>query len=65
MRFLNPSRSQADAGRIGYEGRDIHIPYGEAGSGPIAKGILDTIVGIQTGDIPHEWSVIANADKAA
>jgi branched-chain amino acid aminotransferase len=52
-------------GRIGYEGRDIEIPYGEAGSGPIAKGVLDTIVGIQTGEIPHEWSVIANDVKKA
>jgi branched-chain amino acid aminotransferase len=27
--------------------------------GPIAKATLDRIVGIQTGEIEHEWSVIA------
>jgi branched-chain amino acid aminotransferase len=51
--------------RIGYEGRDIVIPTGPAGLGPIAKGVLDTIVGIQTGEIEHEWSVVANEPKTA
>lgn len=46
--------------RIGYEGRDIVIPTGPEGLGAIAKVALDTIVGIQTGQIEHEWSVIAN-----
>ncbi|KAK1925683.1 putative branched-chain-amino-acid aminotransferase 2 [Papiliotrema laurentii] len=51
--------------KIGYEGRDIVIPTGPAGLGPIAKGVLDTIVGIQTGEIEHEWSVVANEPKTA
>ena len=47
--------------RIGYAGRDIIIPTGAGGSGAIAKGVLDTMVAIQTGEIEHPWSVIANA----
>ena len=26
--------------------------------GPIAKAMLDRVVGIQTGEIEHEWSVV-------
>jgi branched-chain amino acid aminotransferase len=52
-------------GRIGYEGRDIVIPTGPEGLGDIAKGVLDTMVAIQTGEIEHEWSVIANETKSA
>ena len=59
---FQPSRHLLNP-RIGYEGRDIVIPTGPAGLGPIAKGVLDTIVGIQTGEIEHEWSVIANEVK--
>lgn len=47
-------------GRIGYQDRDIHMPTGPEGMGPIAKAMYDTIVGIQTGAIESEWSVIAN-----
>lgn len=46
--------------KIGYEGRDIIIPTGPEGLGNIAKGILDRITAIQTGEIEHPWSVIAN-----
>ncbi|OCF35006.1 branched-chain amino acid aminotransferase [Kwoniella heveanensis BCC8398] len=50
--------------KIGYEGRDINIPTGPDGLGAIAKGILDRITAIQTGEIEHPWSVIANGSKA-
>lgn len=46
--------------RIGYEERDIIVPTGPDGMGQIAKAVLNRIVGIQTGVIPHEWSVVAN-----
>jgi hypothetical protein len=52
-------RREADD-RIGYEGRDIHMPTGPEGMGPIAKAMYDTIVGIQTGEIESDWSVVAN-----
>ncbi|WVR06627.1 branched-chain amino acid aminotransferase [Kwoniella sp. DSM 27419] len=51
--------------KIGYEGRDIHIPTGPEGLGNIAKGILDRILAIQTGEIEHPWSVVANGTKKA
>lgn len=54
----------ADGRRIGYEGRDIAIPTGSDGLGDISRAMLDQIVGIQTGEIEHEWSVIANEQKA-
>lgn len=48
--------------KIGYEGRDIIIPCGPAGQGmgDIAKGLLDRMSAIQSGEVEHEWSVIAN-----
>jgi branched-chain amino acid aminotransferase len=46
--------------RIGYNDKDIHIATGPGGLGPIAKGMLDRIQAIQTGEIEHPWSVIAN-----
>lgn len=49
--------------KIGYEGRDIHMPTGPEGMGPIAKAMYDTIVGIQTGEIESDWSVVANDAK--
>jgi branched-chain amino acid aminotransferase len=58
------SSSVADSRRIGYEGRDISIPTGSDGLGDISRAMLDQIVGIQTGEIEHEWSVIANEPKA-
>ncbi|ORX37110.1 putative branched-chain-amino-acid aminotransferase 2 [Kockovaella imperatae] len=45
--------------RIGFQGKDIPIPVGPDGMGPIAKAVLDRVVGIQTGEFEHEWSVIA------
>lgn len=51
----------APVDRIGYEGRDIHIPVGEEnGHNSIAKTMLDTINDIQLGRIEHPWSVIVD-----
>ncbi|KAL7416797.1 putative branched-chain-amino-acid aminotransferase 2 [Mrakia frigida] len=44
--------------RIGYEGKDIHIPTGPKGLGVVAGAVLDQIVGIQMGKIESPWSVI-------
>lgn len=49
--------------KIGYNGRDISIPTGPGGIGSIAKGMLDTMTAIQTGELEHEWSVVANGVK--
>jgi len=48
--------------KIGYQGSDIEIPCGPEGQGmgDIAKGILDRLSAIQTGEIEHPWAVIAN-----
>lgn len=48
--------------KIGYLGRDIVIPCGPAGQGmgDIAKGVLETLQGIQSGELESEWAVIAN-----
>ncbi|CAD6563612.1 MAG: hypothetical protein TREMPRED_000012 [Tremellales sp. Tagirdzhanova-0007] len=51
--------------KIGYEKGDIAIPTGPEGMGQITKGMLDRLTGIQTGEIEHEWSVIANDVKTA
>lgn len=44
--------------RLGYEGKDINVPVGEDGLGAVAKAMLNTILGIQYGKIPHPWSVV-------
>ncbi|EIW67598.1 hypothetical protein TREMEDRAFT_33395 [Tremella mesenterica DSM 1558] len=46
--------------RIGYNGRDITIPTGPRGLGPIAESLLSRVTDIQTGKIEHEWSIVAN-----
>ncbi|TPX31968.1 branched-chain-amino-acid transaminase [Synchytrium microbalum] len=47
---------------ISYLGKDLKIPLdpkdSSAGIGPLAKRVADTIMGIQYGEIPHEWSVV-------
>ncbi|CEH14247.1 probable bat1-branched chain amino acid mitochondrial [Ceraceosorus bombacis] len=43
--------------RIGYMGKDVHIPVGPSGAGPIAKAMLERINDIQLGRIEHPWSV--------
>lgn len=46
--------------KIGYLGKDIPVPVGEAGIGPIANGFLQEILGRQIGAIPSEWSVLVS-----
>ncbi|KAF8609406.1 branched-chain amino acid aminotransferase II [Ceratobasidium sp. AG-I] len=43
---------------IGYLDKDIDIPVGESGMGPICKAILDQIVARQMGTIESDWSVV-------
>jgi branched-chain amino acid aminotransferase len=43
--------------RVGYMGKDVHIPTGEDGMGPVSRPILRELSGIQRGVIPSEWSV--------
>ena len=48
---------------IHYRGKDYVIPLGKADPnatgkiGPLAEKMASTIMGIQYGDIPSEWSV--------
>ena len=44
--------------RIGYLGSDLHIPTGPDGMGPVSRPIWKQLVGIQTGKVPHKWSVL-------
>ncbi|RKP35190.1 aminotransferase [Dimargaris cristalligena] len=50
--------------RILYLGKDINVPLDPSNpnsqAGPLTKRLNDTIMGIQYGDIPHEWSVVIN-----
>lgn len=43
--------------RVGYKGRDIHIPTGPQGAGPMALAMLKEIDLIQRGGKEHPWSV--------
>lgn len=43
--------------RIGYLGKDVHVPVGPSGAGPIAKAMLERISDIQLGKVEHPWSV--------
>jgi branched-chain amino acid aminotransferase len=44
--------------------QDIDIPLDPSNPketiGPLAKRVVDTIMGIQYGEIPHEWSVVVD-----
>jgi len=42
---------------IGYLGKDIVVPVGEQGMGPMTKAFLDEIVGRQLGTVKSDWSV--------
>jgi branched-chain amino acid aminotransferase len=44
--------------RIGYLGEDVHIPTGPDGMGPVSRPLWKQLVGIQTGQIEHPWSVV-------
>lgn len=46
--------------RIGYLGRDVHIPTGPDGMGPVSRPLWKYLTGIQTGKIAHPWSVIVD-----
>lgn len=47
---------------IHYHGRDFSIPLDpndpSSNAGPATKRFADVLVGIQYGEIPHEWSVV-------
>jgi branched-chain amino acid aminotransferase len=47
---------------IGYMGKDYKVPLDpadpKAAAGPIASRMSDTIIGIQYGEIEHEWSKV-------
>jgi len=43
---------------IGYEGKDIPVPVGVQGMGPITKTLLDEIVKRQLGAVESDWSVL-------
>ncbi|POW07794.1 hypothetical protein PSTT_08050 [Puccinia striiformis] len=44
--------------RIGYKGKDIHIPIGPGGLGLFANVVQREILGRQTGEIPSDWAVV-------
>jgi branched-chain amino acid aminotransferase len=44
--------------KIGYLGEDVLIPTGEDGMGPVSRPIWKQLVGIQTGAISSDWSVL-------
>lgn len=46
--------------RIGYLGRDIIVPTGPDGMGPVSRVIWNEIIGRQFGAIPSEWSVVVS-----
>jgi branched-chain amino acid aminotransferase len=46
--------------RIGFQGKDIHIPAGKDGAGEIAKALLKTMTDIQLGKVAHPWSVLVD-----
>ncbi len=47
---------------IHFEGQDVKVPLDPSDptsqAGPLTKKIADTIMGIQYGETPHEWSVV-------
>ncbi|CAI2166698.1 17441_t:CDS:2 [Funneliformis geosporum] len=47
---------------IHYRGRDLNVPLDpndlSRAAGPITKRFADILMGIQYGEIPHEWSVV-------
>ena len=45
--------------RIGFEGKDVHLPAYHTGTSPVADALYDRIFDIQTGQFDWEgWSVI-------
>ncbi|RPD81811.1 branched-chain amino acid aminotransferase II [Lentinus tigrinus ALCF2SS1-7] len=43
--------------RIGYLGKDVQIPTGPDGMGPVSRPLWKYLTGIQTGTIAHPWAV--------
>lgn len=43
---------------IGYQGKDIDIPVGDDGMGPLTRVFLDEIVKRQLGEVESDWSVV-------
>ncbi|WFC98618.1 branched-chain-amino-acid transaminase [Malassezia yamatoensis] len=43
--------------RIGYMGKDIHVPVTDSGFGPVADEVLKRVSAIQWGKVEHPWSV--------
>ena len=43
--------------RIGYKGKDIHVPVTSSGFGTVTEAVLNKIMAIQWGKEPHAWSV--------
>jgi branched-chain amino acid aminotransferase len=46
--------------KIGYMGKDINLPEGEDGMGPVSRAIWSELTGIQTGAIKSDWSVVVD-----
>ncbi|KAA1126575.1 hypothetical protein PGTUg99_028467 [Puccinia graminis f. sp. tritici] len=44
--------------RIGYKGKDIHVPVGPGGLGAFANVVQREILRRQTGEIPSDWAVV-------
>ncbi|ORZ29255.1 aminotransferase [Catenaria anguillulae PL171] len=50
--------------QVHYKGKDIVVPLDpkdpKGQAGPLTKRLNETILGIQYGEIPHEWSVVVD-----
>ena len=46
--------------KIGYMGRDIHVPVTERGFGEVAEAVHNKLSAIQWGNEEHPWSVKIN-----
>jgi len=44
--------------RIGYLGEDVIIPTGPDGMGPVSRAVWKRLTAIQSGKVPHPWSVL-------
>jgi len=44
---------------ISFKEQEIHFPLGKSGkAGELTQHLSDTLLGIQYGDIPSDWSVV-------
>ncbi|KAH9982261.1 branched-chain amino acid aminotransferase II [Lactifluus volemus] len=44
--------------KIGYQGRDVDIPVGDDGMGPVSRPLWTELVRRQTGEVESDWSVV-------